>query len=202
MKNLLILLFFVSTTACSNADKVSKSTSDTNAILGFLVGQSSATGFVTDYNGAWNVGFTYNSQGQLSSQPTGRAIIATNPDGSGSIVSGNATNAGYFGGGDTTYRILSFNRNTRQLFYQNTPGNNNFSNSTFGRIDYTAVTTTGCEFNATKCFYACERVFSQTTLAAVQTSTLTSNTANPTASGSCAGFAFSRYLLRTDNSTW
>ncbi|MCG6150593.1 hypothetical protein [Leptospira bandrabouensis] len=187
--------------ACQTEKQVSESDANQKLLLGLAVGSALSTSFLLDYNGQWNAGYTYNSSGQLTGTPTGRLIIATNPDGSGSIISGFNTNANYFGGGDTTYRILSFDRATRRLYYQNTPGGNNFSNSTFGRIDYTPVTTSGCELGATKCFYFCEAISGKATLAEVQASTVTSNPSNYATNG-CGGYTFSRALARAENSTW
>lgn len=187
---------------CQMEKQVSESEANQNLLVGLLAGQTLSTSFLLEYNGQWNAGYTYDANGNVTQASlTGRLIIATNPDGSGSIISGYEKNADYFSGGDTTYRILSFDRATRRLYYQNTPGNNNFSNSTFGRIDYTPVTTSGCEFGASRCFYFCEAVSGKTTLAEVQSSTVTSNATNYATNG-CGGFTFSRTLSRTENSTW
>lgn len=187
--------------ACSTEKKVSESDANNNLLVGLLAGSALSTSFLLDYNGQWNAGFTYDANGQMTGTPNGRLIIATNADGSGSIISGYNSNANYFGGGDTTYRILSFDKSTRRLYYQNTPGGNNFSHSTFGRIDYTPVTTAGCELGASKCFYFCEAVSGKATLSEVQASTVTSNATNYATNG-CGGFTFSRALSRTENSTW
>ncbi|MCG6146853.1 hypothetical protein CH354_07385 [Leptospira levettii] len=187
---------------CQMEKQVPESDSQTNLLVGLLAGSALSTSFLLEYNGQWNAGYTYDANKQVTQASlTGRLIIATNPDGSGSIISGFEKNSDYFGGGDTTYRILSFDKSTRRMYYQNTPGGNNFANSTFGRIDYTPVTTTGCELGASKCFYFCEAVSGKTTLAEVQASTVTSNATN-FASNGCGGFTFSRSLSRTQNSTW
>jgi|GEM_PF-6835374 len=195
LRKLTLMLAVLSTFFCH-----SKRKEDNELIIGLVVGQvsgrTSALSFVTDYNGNWDTGFTYDASGQLTGTPNGRWILATNPDGSGSIIT-------FFGSGsDVTYRFLSFNAATRQLFYQNTPGTNNFSPRTYGRFDFTAITNSGCERSASKCFYYCETVFGQTTLAAAQASTATSNTAAPTSATACGGSTFSRALYRTDNATW
>lgn len=190
--------------ACQTEKQVSESDANQKLLLGLAVGSALSTSFLLDYNGQWNAGYTYNSSGQLTGTPTGRLIIATNPDGSGSIISGFEKNSDYLPagvGGDTTYRILSFDRSTRRLYYQNTPGNNNYAKSTFGRIDYTPVTTSGCELGATKCFYFCEAISGKATLAEVQASTVTSNPSNYATNG-CGGYTFSRALARAENSTW
>lgn len=199
---LLSVIFAFIITSCSNANQVDQSKADENLILGLIAGNaagfSSGRSHVTDYNGNWDIGFTFDANGILTGAANGRWILSTNPDGSGTIISSNRTNAF----DDTTYRIISFNTSRRQLFYQNTPGTNNFSHSTFGRIDFTPVLSTGCELGATKCFYFCERVFGQATLALAESSNLTSNADAPTAANSCGTLRFSRALYRADNSTW
>ncbi|TGM35724.1 hypothetical protein EHQ92_01555 [Leptospira biflexa] len=200
-KSLVLLGLCFQFTACQMEKQVPESDSEKNLLVGLLAGSALSTSFLLEYNGQWNAGFTYNASGQLTGTPSGRLIIATNPDGSGSIISGFEKNSDYFGGGDTTYRILSFEKSTRRLYYQNTPGGNNFSNSTFGRIDYTAVTTSGCELGASKCFYFCEAVSGKATYAEVLNSAVTSNPTNFSSNG-CGGFTFSRALSRTENSTW
>ncbi|PJZ47271.1 hypothetical protein [Leptospira brenneri] len=187
--------------ACNTEKQVSETDANYKLLAGLLAGSTLSTSFLLEYNGQWNAGYTYDSNGQMTGTPNGRLIIATNPDGSGSIISGYNSNANYFGGGDTTYRILSFDKATRRLYYQNTPGGNNFAHSTFGRIDYTAVTTSGCELGAGRCFYFCEAVSGKATLAEVQASTVTSNPTNYATNG-CGGYTFSRALSRTENSTW
>lgn len=197
----LSLILLAQLVACQTEKQVSEADANNKLLVGLLAGSAVSTSFLLEYNGQWNAGYTYNASGQMTGTPNGRLIIATNPDGSGSIISGFNSNANYFGGGDTTYRILSFDKATRRLYYQNTPGGNNFANSTFGRIDYTPVTTSGCELGASKCFYYCEAVSGKATLAEVQTSTVTSNSTNYATNG-CGGFTFSRALARTENSTW
>lgn len=197
----LSLILLAQIIACQTEKQVSESDANNNLLVGLLAGSAVSTSFLLDYNGQWNAGFAYDASGQMTGTPNGRLIIATNPDGSGSIISGFNSNANYFGGGDTTYRILYFDKATRRLYYQNTPGGNNFANSTFGRIDYTAVTTSGCELGASKCFYFCEAVSGKATLAEVLASSVTSNSANYATNG-CGGFTFSRALSRTENSTW
>ncbi|MCW7491144.1 hypothetical protein ND861_00615 [Leptospira sp. 2 VSF19] len=198
----LSLILLAQIIACQTEKQVSESDANNKLLLGLAVGSALSTSFLLDYNGQWNAGYTYNSSGQLTGTPTGRLIIATNADGSGSIISGFDTTPTYgAGGGDTTYRILSFDKATRRLYYQNTPGNNNWTKSSFGRIDYTPVTTSGCELGAAKCFYFCELISGKATLAEVQASTVTSNPTNYATNG-CGGYTFSRALSRTENSTW
>lgn len=196
-KRTIALLCFSLVFACNGEEVVSESTANENLLVGLLSGQALSTSFLTEFNGQWNVGFTYDSQGQLTGVPGGRLIIATNPDGSGSIISSSASGSS----DDTTYRIISFDRAKRQLFYQNTPGPNNFGPSTYGRIDFSPISTTGCELGATRCFYYCEIIFGQTSLANVLASTATSNADTATTDG-CGGFTFNRALLRTENGTW
>lgn len=201
LKTTALSLILLALIACSTEKQVSETDANNNLLVGLLAGSALSTSFLLEYNGQWNAGYTYDANGQMTGTPNGRLIIATNADGSGSIISGYNSNANYFGGGDLTYRILSFDKSTRRLFYQNTPGGNNFAHSTFGRIDYTPVTTTGCELGASKCFYYCELVSGKATLAEVQASTLTSNATNYATNG-CGGFTFNRALARTENSTW
>lgn len=188
-------------TACQMEPQVPESEANENLLVGLLAGSALSTSFLLEYNGQWNAGYAYDANGKVTQASlTGRLIIATNPDGSGSIISGFEKNSDYFGG-DTTYRILSFDKSTRRLYYQNTPGGNNFAHSTFGRIDYTPVTTTGCELGATKCFYFCETVSGETTYALALASTKTSDSSKYATNG-CGGYTFSRALSRTENSTW
>lgn len=201
IRSFVLLGLVFQSTACQMEKQVPQSDSEQNLLVGLLAGSALSTSFLLEYNGQWNAGFSYNASGQLTGTPTGRLIIATNADGSGSIISGFEKNSDYFGGGDTTYRILSFDKSTRRLYYQNTPGGNNFAHSTFGRIDYTPVTTSGCEFGSAKCFYFCEAVSGKATSAEVLNSTVTSNPTNYATNG-CGGFTFSRALSRTENSTW
>jgi hypothetical protein len=201
-KSILAMVTLGFTMACSANGKVDQSEADNNLLIGLIAGQTNALQFVTDYNGNWNIGYSYDTNGVLTGEPTGRWILSTNQDGSGTIISGNNTNANYFGGGDLAYRILSYDRQTRRLYYQNTPGGNNFSNSTFGRIDFTEVKTTNCEKNAKKCFYFCEAVYGKASLEIVLTDTTVSNSAQPTAANACGSSKFSRALYREDNSTW
>ncbi|XDD42391.1 hypothetical protein AB3N58_13990 [Leptospira sp. WS60.C2] len=192
-------------TACQMEPQVPESEANENLLVGLLAGSGLSTSFLLEYNGQWNAGYAYDANGKVTQASlTGRLIIATNPDGSGSIISGFEKNSDYFGGGDTTYRILSFDKSTRRLYYQNTPGGNNFNHSTFGRIDYTPVTTSGCEFGATKCFYFCETLSNKATYSEVLASTVTSDPAKYTTNGCGEIFksTYSRALLRTENSTW
>jgi hypothetical protein len=195
--SLLVMLTILSLTACAK-DQVEKSEADNNLLIGLLAGQTNALQFVTEYNGNWNTGYTYDSNGVLTGEPTGRWILSTNPDGSGTIISGDSAG----GWDDTTYRILSYDSKTRRLFYQNTPGTNNHSAATFGRIDFTEVSTTNCEKNAKKCFYFCEAVYGKASIEDVYKDTTISNSTQPTVSNSCGTLKFSRALYRENNSTW
>lgn len=195
--SLLVMLTILSLTACAK-DQVEKSEADNNLLIGLLAGQTNALQFVTEYNGNWNTGYTYDSNGVLTGEPTGRWILSTNPDGSGTIISGDSAG----GWGDTTYRILSYDSKTRRLFYQNTPGTNNFSAATFGRIDFTEVSSTNCEKNAKKCFYFCEAVYGKASIEDVYKDTTISNSTQPTVSNSCGTSKFNRALYRENNSTW
>ena len=113
----LTLILLAQIIACQMEKQVSESDANNKLLLGLAVGSALSTSFLLDYNGQWNAGYTYNSSGQLTGTPNGRLIIATNADGSGSIISGFNSDANYFGGGDTTYRILSFDKATRRLYY-------------------------------------------------------------------------------------
>ncbi|TGL51460.1 hypothetical protein EHQ59_11220 [Leptospira kemamanensis] len=186
---------------CQMEKQVSESEANQNLLVGLLAGSAASTSFLLEYNGQWNVGYSYDAEGKLTGTPTGRLIISTNSDGSGSIISSDTSGSS----GDITYRILSFDKTKKQLFYQNTPGSNNNqfidNRSKYGRIDYSAVTSNGCELSSNRCFYFCEAVSGKTTLAEVLNSTVTSNTNNYATNG-CGGFTFSRALSRAENSTW
>lgn len=186
---------------CQMEKQVSESEANQNLLVGLLAGSAASTSFLLEYNGQWNVGYSYDSEGKLSGTPTGRIIIATNPDGSGSIISSDTSGTS----GDITYRILSFDKSKRYLYYQNTPGSNNNqfidNRAKYGRIDYSASTNSGCELGSQRCFYFCEAVSGKTTYSEVLNSTVTSDPTKYATNG-CGGFTFSRAISRTENSTW
>ncbi|MDF3819728.1 hypothetical protein P3G55_07460 [Leptospira sp. 96542] len=195
---LTVLILILSTMfACTGEKQVEESKANENLFIGLLTGVVQSTNFLTEYNGNWNVGFTYDANGTMTGTPQGRMIVATNPDGSGSIISGNSPAAW----GDTTYRIVAVNKSNRNIYYQNTPGTNNGAPSTYGRFDLTPVLTTGCELGASKCFYICERVTGKASLNEVYNDTSTSDSTKYASNG-CNGFSFNRALFRSDNSTW
>ncbi len=139
-------------------------------------------------NGYWEIGFyigtTYTKSGYL--------IISTNVDGTGTWSSTSS-----YGNGAS--RIVEIDKANRRLFYQE--GLGSYDAKKFGRIDWTEVSSSGCEKSAPKCFYYCIAVFGKNTLNEAKNDPTVTNSTNPKASG-CGAFGWSIALQLNTNTNW
>ena len=158
--------------------------------------------------------------GGTFSSGTSKLVISAGTNGVGSWASTSPTTGGTFGkcgagatasngtsgGSDSFYRIISFNNSTNTLILQtSTSCDWNFTTvdnrATYSKMIVTALTTSGCENNATACFSYCEIANGKSSVTAATNDTAVADTTKITTTG-CGGFGWSRALLRTDTTTW
>jgi hypothetical protein len=195
-----LVLFWIN---CTSPNQVDKSESDRNLLLALLSYNEAQTlkSAKTEINGYWITGFYAGGAFTAS----GNLIVSTNLEGTGTWSN---TSSGSFSN-DSVFRIVQYDNVNRRFFYQQGQGNNNnFSalggsdnRAKYGRIDWTAVTSTDCEKGASRCFYYCERVNGKDSLSAATSDTATSDSSNPKTTG-CGSFAWSKALFRTGNPAW
>jgi|GEM_PF-1552445 hypothetical protein len=124
----------------------------------------------------------------------------------GKCGAGATASNGTSGGSDSFYRIVQFNNTTNTLILQTSTScdfNTTFGDnrSTYSKMIVTALSTTGCENNATACFSYCQIVSGKSTLAAAVNDATVADATKITTTG-CGGFGWNRALLRSDITTW
>ncbi len=168
--------------------------------------------------GFYDTGFYLN--GNFSSNTT-KLLVSASTSGTGTWAEAEPTTGGTFGkcnngattagdgtskGSDKFYRIISFNNSTNTLILQTSTScdfNTTFSDNraTYSKIIFTSLSSSGCESNATSCFYYCEIAYGKSSLALAQNDTTVANSSLTTSTG-CNGSSWSRALTRTNTTTW
>lgn len=202
LTTILILGMALFLSSCTKTETVEKSESDRNlllAVLSYSEAQSLKANEI-DIKGYWFTGFY--AVGKFTA--SGNLIVSTNPDGTGTW---STTSSGSFGI-DRVDRIVQFDNSKRQLFYQQGQGNsNNYlpfgtdNRAKFGRLDWTTVSTQGCEEGASKCFFYCERVNGKASLSEAISDSSTSDSSDPKTKG-CGAFPWNQANFRTANPDW
>jgi hypothetical protein len=216
----------ITLTNCQNMNKADESEKN-NAILAALIQTQNLNTANARYNtlynsllsiqGYYDTGFY--SSGTFSSG-TSKLVISAGTNGVGTWASASPTTGGTFGkcganatasngtsgGSDSFYRIIQFNNTTNTLILQtSTSCDFNFTTAdnraTYSKMIVTALSTSGCENNATACFSYCEIASGKSSATEAINDTKTADSTLQKTTG-CNGFGWSRALLRTDINTW
>ncbi len=142
----------------------------------------------------------------LNGVGTWAASIPTTEGTYGKCGAGATDSSGTSGGSDNFYRIIQFDNATNTLILQTSTScdwNTTFGDNraTYSKMIVTALTTTGCENNATACFSYCEIANGKSTISAAINDTATADSTLQKTTG-CGGYGWNRALLRADNVTW
>ena len=164
---------------------------------------TSLTNSLLSIQGYYDTG--YYSAGTFQST-SDKLVVSAGLNGVGSWAASTPTSGGTYGKSDSFYRIVQFNNTTNTLILQTSTScdfNTTFGDnrSTYSKMIVTALSTTGCENNATACFSYCQIVSGKSTLAAAVNDATVADATKITTTG-CGGFGWNRALLRSDITTW
>lgn len=198
MKNLLIkFILVISMTLflfnCQNdSNTVSKDTANAY-LLAALVKSSELDTYKNSFieiQGYWQDGYYFGGSYTKNTDPI---LITTESDTVGSWSAPSSY-------GNTIRRIIEFDDANNRLYYQES-AYDSFSGSKYGRIDWTEITTSGCENSATKCFNYCLAVFGKNSLSEAKSDTTTSDSSDYKNSG-CGSAAWSHATYISNTESW